>query len=354
MSRIFVLSITICILGCGPKPAENVPIKQTPAKAEKKGYLRRNNAETVIVFVHGLFGGPESTWKNDQTGAYWPDLLTKDAAFADTDIYSLGYDSPFATGSYTFDDLIENTRLHLENDEVFSKHQHVVFVCHSMGGLIVRGLLKRYDDSRHKVPLVYFLSTPTAGAHIANIAKLISNNPQVKVLVPMPGDADSILNGLQSDWRALSNRPLSKCAYEVQNTYGIRVVDQTSATALCDGPLDPINANHIEIAKPAEDKADQYIAFRVAFLERPSQQINVSGGRTAPDATIEGHIDTLRKVEVGCGQTKTEDLAEVPPPLVMKAGQIIKDAVSSLQQTSNLKYGEVTPHGVKNNNALFS
>jgi triacylglycerol esterase/lipase EstA (alpha/beta hydrolase family) len=164
--------------------------------------------------VHGIFGGPESTWTNDDTHAYWPNLLVQDNTFGGNDIYVLGYDSPFFAPTYTFDNLIENTRLRLQDAEVFSKHTHVVFVCHSMGGLIVRGLLSRYDDLRKKVPLIYFLSAPTDGSHIAKIAQLISQNPQVQVLGPIPKNSDSILAMLQGNWRAMHNIPLSKCAYE--------------------------------------------------------------------------------------------------------------------------------------------
>jgi hypothetical protein len=72
------------------------------------------------------------------------------------------------------------------------------------------------------------------------------------------------------------------------------------------------------------------------------------------ESTIEGHLDTLRKVEVECGETKRADLTEITPPLSLQQGQVIKDAVSSLQQTSNLKFGEVVPHGVRGSNAILS
>jgi hypothetical protein len=307
----------------------------------------------VIVFVHGILGGPVSTWTNDHTQSYWPNLLAQDADFKDTDVYVLSYDSPFLSSSYTLDDLIENARLKLDNAEIFSKHAHVVFLCHSMGGLIVRGLLKRYDDNRRKVPLIYFLSTPTAGSHIANLGMLISSNPQMKALGPMPKNSDSMLNSLQHDWRALNNRPLSKCAFEVRDTYGVRVVDQTSASALCDGPLDPINEDHIGIAKPPDRQADSYMAFRAAFVKRPAEQLN-SNGVSISSETIEGHVDTLRKVDVDCGETKQADLTEIDPPITLESGRLIKDAISSLQQTSNLKFGEVVPHGVKSNKAVLS
>lgn len=334
----------IFLSGCDHKPKPQPPAP----KAEKSGYIRRANNPTVVVFVHGIFGGPESTWTNTATNAYWPELLSHDPAFANADIFTLGYDSPFFSSSFLFDDLIESTRLKLDYAEVFSKHERVVFVCHSMGGLIIRGLLSRYEDLRKKVPLIYFLSTPTAGSHIANIAKLVSRNPQVKILGPIPNNSDSILRSQQSDWRALKNRPSSKCAYETRDTDGIRVVDQTSASSLCDGPLDPIDSDHIGIAKPENNQADSYISFLQTFVHMPPQQLN------ADTAMVEGHIDTLRKVEVDCGEVKQDPDVEIAPPIQLVSGQVLTQTLAALQEASNLKSAEVSNLGRKGQKAALS
>jgi pimeloyl-ACP methyl ester carboxylesterase len=344
LSHLFLIALLVACNRASPIPE---PHPGLPAKSEKSGYIRRANNDTVIVFVHGIFGGPQSTWSNSGTHNYWPELLTNDDAFSDTDIFVLGYDSPYLSGSLLLDDLIENARLRLDNAEIF-KHKHVVFICHSMGGLIVRGLLSRYEDQRKKVQLVYLLSTPTEGSHIANIAKLLSRNPQLRVLGTIPKDSDSILRSQQSDWRALHNRPLSKCAFEERDTYGIRVVDQSSASALCDGPLDPINDDHIGIAKPADDQADVYVGFRQAFMNRPSEQMN------ANVSLVEGHVDTLRKVEVDCGETKQSAEVEIEPPIKLSPGQAVTQTLASLQQASNLKSAEVLNIGRKGQKAALS
>jgi hypothetical protein len=52
-------------------------------------YVRRANADTVIVFVHGVFGGAVGTWTNTGSGAYWPKMLSEDPKFQNADVYVL-------------------------------------------------------------------------------------------------------------------------------------------------------------------------------------------------------------------------------------------------------------------------
>ncbi len=312
-------------------------------------YVRRTNADTVIVFVHGVFGGSVGTWKNPQNGAYWPNLLADDKTFKNTDVYVYSYSSPYLGPSYTIDELIENMRLNLDNDEVFQKHKQVVFLCHSMGGLVVRGFLKRYQARAASVPLIYFFSTPTSGSHIASLAKFLSKNPQLKGM--LPANANDYVTFLQHDWRALPIHVNSRCAYETLDTYGIRIVDEQSASALCDGPVDPVNSNHMDIVKPHDRSDVPYIAFREAFQAIPQPEsatpANPDHDKTAPPVTVVGTVQTARSVEVDCGQVR-DDTAQIPPPIEMKPEQKILDAVASLQEASNLKEQQVEAKGLVN------
>lgn len=310
-------------------------------------YVRRTNSDTVIVFVHGVFGGSIGTWKNPQNGAYWPNLLLDDETFKKADVYVYSYSSPYLGPSYTIDELIENMRLNLDNDEVFQKHKRVVFLCHSMGGLVVRGFLKRYQARATSVPLIYFFSTPTAGSHIASLANFLSKNPQLKGM--LPANANDYVTFLQHDWRALPIHVNSRCAYETLDTYGIRIVDEQSASALCDGPVDPVNSNHMDIVKPHGRNDVPYIAFREAFQTIPPPEAASAGNsnhdKTAQPAPVVGTVQTARSVEVDCGQVR-DDTAQIPPPIDIKPEQKILDAVASLQEASNLKEQQVEAKGL--------
>jgi pimeloyl-ACP methyl ester carboxylesterase len=113
-------------------------------------YLRPANQtgpykKRVIVFVHGLFGNFDGTWRFSPQ-VYWPQLLLSDATFNDSDIYVASYASPFADGRMNIEDIVSNLDNRLKADNVFSKHREVMFVCHSLGGLIVEKLLLKNRD----------------------------------------------------------------------------------------------------------------------------------------------------------------------------------------------------------------
>ena len=98
--------------------------------------------------------------------------------------------------------LVEYLRRDLDYDHVISNHRNVVFLCHSMGGLIVRALLLEYKDKGYadKTRMVYFFGTPTEGSELAKLAKLFSRNRQVRDLMPFADD--DYLESLQNQWLA--------------------------------------------------------------------------------------------------------------------------------------------------------
>lgn len=346
-----VLLLVSAFKFCEPKPApssSSAPATQ-PGDFGRPNYVRRTNADTVIVFVHGVFGGSVGTWTNQQTKAYWPNLILDDDSFKNTDVYVYSFSTPYLAQSYTIDELIENMRLIFASDEVFQKHKRVIFLCHSMGGLVVRGFLKRYQTYAPKVPLIYFFSTPTAGAHITELARFLTKNPQLRGM--LPADSDSYVANLQRDWRALPYRVNSRCAYEKLDTFGVKIVDEQSASALCDGPVDPINANHIDIVKPRDRSDIPYLAFKQAITDL-QQVVSATDNATkiAPEKPNIGSVRTARSVEVDCGQVR-DDTTNIPPPIEVKPEQRIVDAVASLQEASNLKEQQVEAKGLENNMA---
>jgi hypothetical protein len=112
-----------------------------------------------------------------------------------------------------------------------------------MGGVVTRAYLLKYRDIAEKTAFAYFSSTPTTGSQAASIARLAFNSPQIEELKLM-GAKDYLAN-LMTSWVAAHFSFASYCAYENKPTDGIMlVVSMASAVALCDGALDPIDADH--------------------------------------------------------------------------------------------------------------
>jgi len=234
-------------------------------------YFRQKEANTgVIIFVHGILGDSISTWTNSKTNSYWPRLLTEDTAFDGYDLYIFEYPSPAFSTSYSIDELADNIRAFLIQDKVF-EHQEVIFLMHSMGGLITRAFLLKYREFIPKVRFLFFFATPTTGSELARIASVFSDNPQLQKLVTMT--SDSYLADQQRAWFAAKIDIPSYCAYEKRLTYGHLVVEQQSASNLCNRELNPVDENHVDIVKPAGPRDVPYILFKNAFSANSPQPV---------------------------------------------------------------------------------
>jgi len=223
----------------------------------------------VVVFVHGIFGD-KKTWESQKTS--FPELLTSDPEFEkNVDAFLFEYYSPrFGPGS-NVNQLAKQLKAALEDKGVLRDHAQVVFLCHSMGGLITRRALLLIRDLR-KVPMVYFYATPTNGADIAQLASKISSSPQLKSMLPLEGN--EALQEVQDDWinwPATRTLP-SYCAYETLPTDGVFVVTESSARALCNRLPEAMTANHVQIVKPPSRDDPRYTRFATALRETVIQQ----------------------------------------------------------------------------------
>lgn len=238
------------------------------------GYIKgsaNSAADRVIVFVHGVFGDGERTWTNDVTHAYFPRLVADDQVFAGADVWVDDYPTPHLSASYSIDELADHLRRHLRRDNVVTNHRQVIFVAHSMGGLVVRAYLLKYRDELppDRVPMLYFYSTPTTGAEIASLVRLLSKNPQLGDMRKMATGKSGVLATWDAQWNSsqYSQQVKSYCAYETLRTSGVQVVQRESAEHLCNQPPDPIRADHGTIVKPASVDDESFIALREAYRD---------------------------------------------------------------------------------------
>jgi pimeloyl-ACP methyl ester carboxylesterase len=221
------------------------------------------NKPIAVVFVHGIFGAKDDTWLNKKTS--FPALLADDPEFQkQCDVFVFEYFTPKFGSAPTIEGLAGQLRGRLEDHRVFEDHRSVVFLSHSLGGLVVRQyLLNKHNLS--KIAMLYFYATPTNGAELTKVARAISINPQLRGMFPL--EENDSLQSIQDGWMQWeeAKRVPSYCAYETLDTYGVLVVPQSSAGALCNQPLDPLSANHIDIVKPADRYDPRYSRFAAAM-----------------------------------------------------------------------------------------
>jgi pimeloyl-ACP methyl ester carboxylesterase len=240
-----------------------------------------------VIFVHGLGGHPYDTWRcGPDDNTFWPLWLAQDVN--GLAVYTLGYAAPASNWLGTampLQDRVVSVRARLLATSSL-REGPVIFICHSLGGLIVKQLLLDLNQSKERSPeaadfldrvtQVVFLATPHTGswqgtmldrlrflAWPSSIARVLAaNDPTLRSI-------NVAYRGLADDRRAVLKHLV---LYETQGTLAGTIVDEASADPGLPGdPPTPIEANHITIAKPAHRSADQYVLTK-GFVERnPSQ-----------------------------------------------------------------------------------
>jgi len=268
----------------------------------------------VIVFVHGLHGSRES-WRASN-GAYWPDLVRTDPRFAYSDVDVAEYPTPASNGKMSSLQLADILFSHLKQDHVW-EHREVVFVAHSLGGILVEEMLLRHPAEAAKVKFIVSYGTPHEGSTIARIASIYDRDPLLHDL--SDAGENAFLTSLENDWRGHDtvNGIHRFCAFESEDTtpedgFGhylkahARVVGYFSATYGCDVTTPPqeIHANHLNMIRPPDRKSAAYDFFYRVYRNNPILEEHV----VTRDNIIAG-------LTAGCNRSNANPDLQVPVAL---------------------------------------
>ena len=257
--------------------AELLPIS-SPLAAER---------QLDVVFVHGLGGDPIETWRSGtDENTSWPHWLALEFG-TQIGVWSLGYAAapskwqgfpffggkdPDAGAAMSLPRRAENALDRLVGAGIGQRP--LCFITHSLGGLLVKSILRRSADSQfaperlqvvEQCRGVLFLATPHQGSRLADLAGAI------KVYLPSVStldlkDNDDHLMDLYEWYRgyAPSHHILTRSYYENKETKGVVIVvprssaDPGVAGDTARGPT-PLDRDHLEISKPRNRDDQAYI-----------------------------------------------------------------------------------------------
>ncbi|KAN0101984.1 Ankyrin repeat-containing domain protein [Hyaloscypha variabilis] len=185
-------------------PSPTTATENTHNRNEKYGLFRLQPVLTTtsdneraatnavdIVAVHGITGDAYGTWTHENGTLWLRDLIPKD--LPGVRVFSYGYPAKvfFTLGTGGLEDfsrgLLEGLRGERRGKEY--EKRPIIFVCHSMGGIVVKKALiiakiedRRFEDILMSVKSIMFLATPHRGSSetqypgmLASIANLAMN-----------------------------------------------------------------------------------------------------------------------------------------------------------------------------------
>jgi triacylglycerol esterase/lipase EstA (alpha/beta hydrolase family) len=299
----------------------------------------------VIVFVHGIHSDREC-WRAPN-GAYWPQMLQKDPHFQKSDVVVAEYPTPSMRGQYSSTQLADLLWQQLRQKHVW-EHREVVFIAHSLGGILTEEMLLRHPADAARVRFVVSYATPHQGSFVAGMAKIYDRDPLLTDL--QPGNDNSFLIDLEQKWRgsAPANRIHRYCAWEALDTsaatqsitkyLGVhaRVVSYYSATYGCDTDTPPqkIIANHIDIVRPGSVWDDAYTFFARVYHNNPVIEVVES----VRDNKIAG-------LNADCNHPGESEDLQVPIALDPSRHEQLISATAELVDTDRIR--DISPPVVK-------
>ncbi|KAI1460210.1 hypothetical protein F4805DRAFT_418612 [Annulohypoxylon moriforme] len=245
-----------------------------------------------IIFVHGLGGSSRMTWSYDRNiDFFWPlKFLPLEPDISQARILSFGYNANFRPGSaknkmsildfakdLLFDLKHAQDKSVQELEDLAMGERPIIFVVHSMGGLIVKEAYVQgqndpiYESIVKAISSIVFLSTPHRGT---NLADALNRILQVSfVASPMQFIAElavgsQTLQKLNEQFRHAAPKMQIVSFYETRPTAmfkgaQIMVLEKDSSVLGYPGEISkPLDADHHGVCKYASPDDPSYISVR--------------------------------------------------------------------------------------------
>jgi hypothetical protein len=181
-------------------------------------------------------------------------------------VFSFGFDSNKLAGFLTGEGASLHDLASTLADALVSREEsapRTLFICHSLGGLIVKQMLRRcsesvnpdYKELGRSIVGVAFLGTPHQGASLASVLDQLLRRFMSKQVKQLVHGEDGLVD-LNESFRSRANIQSVEVRsyYETEKTGGVLIVDKVTANpgVLGSEPI-AVQSDHIQICKPENE-----------------------------------------------------------------------------------------------------
>jgi pimeloyl-ACP methyl ester carboxylesterase len=224
----------------------------------------RTPRTATVIFIHGLGGHGYNTWRRTPADKPWPIWLAEQ--IKGVAVGTISYEASPSGWRGTSLSLEERakTLFPLLKSTLANSKGPIVFVCHSLGGLVLKQLVvmaasgltfgREGEALLRRVEGVAFYATPHGGSRYGNLAD------QLKFFVwPTPtmqclsqgGPQVHLLNEQYRNWAAANPAVKHLILYETQRSiFGWIVKARDADPGIPNAEMQPGEANHFTICKP--------------------------------------------------------------------------------------------------------
>ncbi|KAI4263424.1 MAG: hypothetical protein L6R42_001427 [Xanthoria sp. 1 TBL-2021] len=270
-----------------------------------------------IVFIHGLGGDSRKTWSRDHNpDLFWPGLwLPLETELERARIFTFGYHANFWPGEAksmaSITDFAKELLFELrfgktlEGEKFDIGETPLIFVTHSMGGLIAKkACLLGQNDEHYKalaqsISAIIFLSTPHRGSNLAEILNriLVASFQSARNFITDLNRSSMALEEINEQFRHIAPRLSIWSFYETLPTsIGPRkmmVLEKDSAILGYSKEISrPLYADHHGVCKYSSPEDANYVSVRNALgtlAEEMTRTVGVSADQAMDELqTLQG------------------------------------------------------------------
>lgn len=219
-----------------------------------------NDPEVDVILIHGLNGHPHDTWTTKNPEVFWPEqLLPHNLKKEQARVLVYGYDADvtsFMGG--TSKDKIHNhaenlvAKLYANRSTEDATERPIIFVCHSLGGIVLkraliysRGLRNKNTEHLRSIYVstygILFLGTPHTGSDIAKWGSMLQSVCKIALPKTFFDTSPQLVEALKTENETLQN--ISRQFTDIMSRFHIYFFHEAKPTrAIGDFIVDEISA----------------------------------------------------------------------------------------------------------------
>ncbi|MBA2126230.1 hypothetical protein DLM45_08340 [Hyphomicrobium methylovorum] len=307
-------------------------MSKLPTPEQKNIWYCHSSSDTTIVFVHGLFSNSREAWlregaaPTDPPKAFWPQIAVDDKRLGGAAIFLGGFYSKLDTKDFgvreASNELFSGLSTPIDGNAPVLDQKNIIFVAHSLGGVVVRDLLVRHTEAfKEKRVGLLLVASPTGGSAYARLAEYmptVSGGALIDQLQPN----STYLRGLDLDFRDLLNNrkipsltgkelvehfafdpnsPATASWYKRLANYFVddKIVPRQSASRYFPNEALIPDSDHSSIAKPEGQNSDAHLQLVNLYEQVQSA--------TAPECAAPPYFKVQLDLAVAQASNKVQD-----------------------------------------------
>lgn len=153
-------------------------LSDIPECGQNNIWFKYDESDSALIFIHGIFSCSRTSWLNTNrilfaSPSYWPQIVADDGRFANLSIFLGGYYTSVVSGNYGIrdcvDELLSGLKQKGDMHAAPIERDNIIFVCHSLGGVVARSLLERHSYIfKDKNVALVLIASPSFGAHVVD------------------------------------------------------------------------------------------------------------------------------------------------------------------------------------------